>query len=80
MAPWQLRKHSPVRAPVERYSRRPVVSSGKTIVVSKLMRWAMFAGFDRRYLQLKPGLLLSVDETQEALAALDRACQKAAGL
>ncbi|MDQ1308201.1 MAG: hypothetical protein QG671_4035 [Actinomycetota bacterium] len=42
--------------------------------------WAMFAGFDRRYLQLKPGLLLSVDETQEALAALDRACQKAAGL
>ena len=42
--------------------------------------WAMFAGFDHRYLQLKPGLLLSVEETQEALAALDRACQKAAGL
>ncbi|MEI8082218.1 MAG: aminotransferase class III-fold pyridoxal phosphate-dependent enzyme [Actinomycetes bacterium] len=42
--------------------------------------WAMFAGFDRRYLQVKPGLLLSADDTAFALAAFDRACQKAAAL
>lgn len=42
--------------------------------------WAMFAGFDRRYLQLKPGLLLSVGDTQLALAALDRACRQAVAL
>jgi acetylornithine/succinyldiaminopimelate/putrescine aminotransferase len=42
--------------------------------------WAMFAGFDRRFLQLKPGLLLSTAETEEALAALDRACRKAVAL
>lgn len=39
--------------------------------------WAMFAGFDRRFLQLKPGLLLSDEDTDATLAALDRACAKA---
>jgi acetylornithine/succinyldiaminopimelate/putrescine aminotransferase len=41
--------------------------------------WAMFAGFDPSVLQVKPGLLLTAAETQQALAALDRACAAAAG-
>ncbi len=36
--------------------------------------WAMFAGFDRSVLQVKPGLLLTPELTDTALAALDRAC------
>ena len=42
--------------------------------------WAMFAGFDRSVLQVKPGLLLTAAETAEALSALDRACSRAASL
>jgi acetylornithine/succinyldiaminopimelate/putrescine aminotransferase len=42
--------------------------------------WAMFAGFDRSFLQVKPGLLLTADDTALALAAFDRACAKAAAL
>lgn len=42
--------------------------------------WAMFAGFDRSVLQVKPGLLLSDADTDLALAALDRACAKAGAL
>ena len=39
--------------------------------------WAMFAGFDRSVLQVKPGLLMH-DEIDEVLAAFDRACAVAA--
>ncbi len=39
--------------------------------------WAMFAGFDRSVLQLKPGLLLADDDVDTVLAALDRACAAA---
>ena len=39
--------------------------------------WAMFAGFDRSVLQVKPGLLMDDDTIEEALAAFDRACAKA---
>ncbi|MFN8125657.1 MAG: aminotransferase class III-fold pyridoxal phosphate-dependent enzyme [Candidatus Nanopelagicales bacterium] len=42
--------------------------------------WAMFAGFDRRVLQLKPGLLLDGEDIDRVLAALDRACTTAAAL
>lgn len=41
--------------------------------------WAMFAGFDPSVLQVKPGLLLSSEETDFALAALDQACAAASG-
>ena len=41
--------------------------------------WAMFAGFDRRVLQFKPGLLMH-DEIDDVLAALDRACAAAEAL
>ena len=40
--------------------------------------WAMFAGFDRSVLQLKPGLLIDDATTVEALDGLDRACAVAA--
>lgn len=40
--------------------------------------WAMFAGFDRSVLQVKPGLLMT--DTEPVLAALDRACTKAEAL
>lgn len=40
--------------------------------------WAMFAGFDRSVLQVKPGLLLDEATTDEALAGFDRACATAA--
>jgi len=36
--------------------------------------WAMFAGFDRSVLQVKPGLLMDPADTAAVLAALDRAC------
>lgn len=39
--------------------------------------WAIFAGFDRSVLQVKPGLLMTDDEVGFALAALDRACGRA---
>ena len=35
--------------------------------------WAMFAGFDRSVLQVKPGLLMGGEEAAEVLARLDRA-------
>lgn len=38
--------------------------------------WAMFAGFDRSVLQVKPGLLM-VDEIDAVLAAFDAACAEA---
>lgn len=39
--------------------------------------WAAYAGFDRSVLQVKPGLLMTDDETDEVLAAFDRACAAA---
>ena len=39
--------------------------------------WAMFAGFDRSVLQVKPGLLM-FDEIDSVLAAFDTACAVAA--
>lgn len=42
--------------------------------------WAMFAGFDRSVLQVKPGLLMQESDMELVLAALDRACTKAATL
>ena len=41
--------------------------------------WAMFAGFDRRYLQFKPGLLVDRAFLDEALEKLDTALQRVAG-
>lgn len=40
--------------------------------------WAMFAGFDRSVLQVKPGLLMDDATIDEALAGFERACAKAA--
>jgi acetylornithine/succinyldiaminopimelate/putrescine aminotransferase len=42
--------------------------------------WAAYAGFDRSVLQVKPGLLMTVDETRAALDAFDRACAAAMSL
>jgi len=42
--------------------------------------WAMFAGFDRSVLQVKPGLLMSAAEREHVLAAFDRACAVAVAL
>jgi acetylornithine/succinyldiaminopimelate/putrescine aminotransferase len=39
--------------------------------------WAMFAGFDRRYLQFKPGLLIDRPYCDEALAKLESALKSA---
>lgn len=39
--------------------------------------WAMFAGFDRSVLQIKPGLLMDDDTVASALAGFERACAKA---
>ncbi len=39
--------------------------------------WAAYAGFDRSVLQVKPGLLMTDAETDEVLAAFDRACAAA---
>ena len=41
--------------------------------------WAMFAGFDRRYLQFKPGLLVDRAYLDEAFEKLDTALARAAG-
>lgn len=41
--------------------------------------WAMFAGFDRRYLQFKPGLLVDRAFLDEAFEKLDTAIARAAG-
>ncbi len=35
--------------------------------------WAMFAGFDRSVLQVKPGLLMTDEEAAEVLTKLDAA-------
>ena len=40
--------------------------------------WAMFAGFDRSVLQIKPGLLMDDATIVEALASFGRACATAA--
>lgn len=40
--------------------------------------WAMFAGFDRSVLQIKPGLLMDAGTVAEALAAFEDACAVAA--
>lgn len=42
--------------------------------------WAMFAGFDRRVLQLKPGLLMGESDIRAVLSGLDRACAAAGAL
>lgn len=42
--------------------------------------WAAYAGFDHRVLQVKPGLLMTTAETEEVLAAFDRACAAAVSL
>ena len=42
--------------------------------------WAMFAGFDRSVLQVKPGLLMDDETTDEALEAFGRACATGAAL
>lgn len=39
--------------------------------------WAAYAGFDPSVLQVKPGLLMTEDETAEVFAAFDRACAAA---
>ena len=38
--------------------------------------WAMFAGFDRRYLQWKPGLLVDGAYVDEALGKLETALKR----
>ena len=40
--------------------------------------WAMFAGFDRRYLQFKPGLLVDAAYCDEALIKLESALKSVA--
>lgn len=40
----------------------------------------MFAGFDRSVLQVKPGLLIDDETTDEALDAFGRACAAGAVL
>ena len=42
--------------------------------------WAMFAGFDRSVLQVKPGLLMGQADIDEVMAAFDRACTAAVAL
>lgn len=42
--------------------------------------WAMFAGFDRSVLQVKPGLLMSAEDREQVLSAFDRACAAAVAL
>ncbi len=42
--------------------------------------WAMFAGFDRSVLQVKPGLLMTTADREQVLAAFDRACAAAVAL
>jgi acetylornithine/succinyldiaminopimelate/putrescine aminotransferase len=42
--------------------------------------WAMFAGFDRSVLQVKPGLLMGQADMDEVMAAFDRACTAAVAL
>ena len=41
--------------------------------------WAMFAGFDRRYLQWKTGLLVDRAYVDEALGKLETALRQVAG-
>jgi acetylornithine/succinyldiaminopimelate/putrescine aminotransferase len=41
--------------------------------------WAMFAGFDRRYLQWKPGLLVDRDFLDEGFEKLETAIERVAG-
>jgi acetylornithine/succinyldiaminopimelate/putrescine aminotransferase len=41
--------------------------------------WAMFAGFDRRYLQFKLGLLVDRPYCDEALEKLESAIKSVAG-
>ncbi|MEZ5184530.1 MAG: aminotransferase class III-fold pyridoxal phosphate-dependent enzyme [Candidatus Nanopelagicales bacterium] len=42
--------------------------------------WAMFAGFDRSVLQVKPGLLMGEADVSEVLGGFDRACAAAVAL
>lgn len=42
--------------------------------------WAMFAGFQRSVLQVKPGLLMGEDDIDAVLAAFDRACAVAVAM
>jgi len=42
--------------------------------------WAMFAGFDRSVLQVKPGLLMTAADREQVLAAFHRACAAAVAL
>jgi acetylornithine/succinyldiaminopimelate/putrescine aminotransferase len=42
--------------------------------------WAMFAGFDRSVLQVKPGLLMGQADIDAVMAAFDRACAAAVAL
>ncbi len=42
--------------------------------------WAMFAGFDRSVLQVKPGLLMGDADRQQVLEAFHRACAAAVAL
>ena len=42
--------------------------------------WAMFAGFDRSVLQVKPGLLMDAADRQQVLEAFDQACAAAVAL
>jgi acetylornithine/succinyldiaminopimelate/putrescine aminotransferase len=42
--------------------------------------WAMFAGFQRDVLQVKPGLLMGTDDIEAVLDAFDRACAVAVAM
>ena len=42
--------------------------------------WAMFAGFDRSVLQVKPGLLMAAADREQVLNAFDQACAAAVAL
>ena len=42
--------------------------------------WAMFAGFDRSVLQVKPGLLMGQADIDAVMAAFDRACTGGGGV
>ena len=39
--PWHVTVHEPLNIPSDRYSSCPVIGFGKTIDVSKLIRWLL---------------------------------------
>ena len=62
----------------------PITSIARDEGMTKLLFdngvWAMFAGFDRSVLQVKPGLLMGQADIDAVMAAFDRACAAAVAL